>query len=291
MHLSGGLYELDFKATTGNKAMRTMEKANVAISAELAHRRFGHYNLRSVKEICKLDAGIASITGDINVCGVCKLSKQTRASFPVRGNDSKDALKPLEVVDADIFGPVETVSRGGAKYGLMFTDRHSRYRMIYFLGSRDEALNKFKAYVKDVSGLLNGAKIKRLHSDGAREFQSDEFKDYCKINGILQTESSPHTPEQNGIAERSIRTVQDMTRCICGKRLDWIRRCGLPRVIQQCIYSIDFLLLRLEDRLHTRDSLAGMRDLTTCESLAVPPMYSFTSMRERNLMIRLGKEF
>ena len=44
---------------------------------------------------------------------------------------------------------------------------------------------------------------------------SDEFKLYCKNEeGILTTSSAPRTPEQNGLAERTNRTVVEMARCL-----------------------------------------------------------------------------
>ena len=54
--------------------------------------------------------------------------------------------------------------------------------------------------------------------------QGREFKEHCRKNGILQTYTGPYAPEQNGIAERSNRTVMEMARCL---RI----RAGLDKVI------------------------------------------------------------
>ena len=159
-----------------------------------------------------MDVGIPSIKDGKRVCDVCEVSKHTRSSFPAKGNSDKDTLQPLEVVHADIFGPVETLSVGGAKYGLIFTDGYSRWRSFFAMANRSETLSKFKQYLEDMSGMLKGAKVVRLHSDGGGEFMSEEFKSFCKSKGIHQTNSSPRTPEQNGLAERSNRTVLDMAR-------------------------------------------------------------------------------
>eukprot|EP00253_Pinus_taeda_P017728 PITA_17728 len=52
-----------------------------------------------------------------------------------------------------------------------------------------------------------GNYIKILRSDQGGEFKSKEFNQYCKSNGILQQFTVPHTPQQNGVAERKNRTL------------------------------------------------------------------------------------
>ena len=48
-------------------------------------------------------------------------------------------------------------------------------------------------------------RIKVFQSDGGGEFQSRSFKNYLAKCGILHQISCPHTPEQNGVAERKHR--------------------------------------------------------------------------------------
>lgn len=45
-------------------------------------------------------------------------------------------------------------------------------------------------------------KIKSLQSDGGGEFTSTRFKNLLIQNGISHRISCPHTPKQNGVAER-----------------------------------------------------------------------------------------
>lgn len=206
---SGDLYVMDILKPTLGEA-----QARAAISAELIHRRLGHYNMRDIiRLLVKSDVGLPAIKPtSTQVCDVCSVSKHTRSSFPSTGNLSRDAHRPLDIVHADVTGPIDTVSLGGARYALIFTDAYSRWRIVYVITTRDQVLAKFKEYCLEMNALLHGVKVKRLHSDGAGEFFSAEFKEYCRSQGILQTGSSAHTPEQNGVAERSNRTVMDMAR-------------------------------------------------------------------------------
>eukprot|EP00253_Pinus_taeda_P036512 PITA_36512 len=54
--------------------------------------------------------------------------------------------------------------------------------------------------------------IKKLRSDRGGEYKSKEFNQYCKRNGILQQFTEPHTPQQNGVAERKNRTPVECAR-------------------------------------------------------------------------------
>ena len=52
-----------------------------------------------------------------------------------------------------------------------------------------------------------GNKMKVLRSDNGTEYTSEEFNKYTKKRGIIQEFSSPYIHEQNGRAEREIRTI------------------------------------------------------------------------------------
>lgn len=46
------------------------------------------------------------------------------------------------------------------------------------------------------------SKIKEFQSDGGGEFVNNQMKQFLQENGIVHRISCPHTPEQNGLAER-----------------------------------------------------------------------------------------
>jgi len=57
-----------------------------------------------------------------------------------------------------------------------------------------------------------GKCIKILRSDQGGEYKSKAFNTYCKSNGIQQQFTVPHTPQQNGVAERWNRTLVESAR-------------------------------------------------------------------------------
>eukprot|EP00965_Chrysotila_dentata_P121953 4031003-Pleurochrysis_carterae.AAC.1 len=51
-----------------------------------------------------------------------------------------------------------------------------------------------------------------LHSDNAGEFQSNEFSDFLASRRIHNTTCPPHVHQLNGVAERAIRSIMELTR-------------------------------------------------------------------------------
>ena len=52
-------------------------------------------------------------------------------------------------------------------------------------------------------------KLKCLRTDNGGEFKSDEFVKFCRERGIRREYTAPYSPEQNGIAERMNKTIQE----------------------------------------------------------------------------------
>ncbi|RVW22623.1 Retrovirus-related Pol polyprotein from transposon RE1 [Vitis vinifera] len=102
----------------------------------------------------------------------------------------------------DLWGPAPSISITGARYFLIFIDDYSRHTWIYFLSTKDQALHSFITFRKMVENQLHTT-IKCIQSDNGGEFLV--FKPYLEAHGILHQFSYPHTPQQNGRAERKIR--------------------------------------------------------------------------------------
>ena len=52
-----------------------------------------------------------------------------------------------------------------------------------------------------------GKKIRVLRIDNGGEYTSNEFMEYCSVEGIKKEHIVLHTPQQNGVAERKNRTM------------------------------------------------------------------------------------
>ena len=173
-------------------ASLTSENANSA-NAETLHLRFGHSSLHPPTVFCTS----------------CKKGKKSRANFSkTRQNRSKH---PLDLIVSDVEGPFEAQSRTGNRYAITFTDDASRHTTVYFLKHKSEALQAFQAYKRAIE-TKTGRKIKALRTDNGGEYTSKEFGEFLDSHGIQHQRTVPHTPQQNGIAERLNRTLVEMSR-------------------------------------------------------------------------------
>lgn len=179
---------------------------------ELWHQRMGHLN---VSDLAKLRNGMGigvnfNEPTDNPTCVTCLEGKQTRKPFNTKGTR---ATEILELVHSDLCGPMETNSFGGARYFYTFIDDLTRMVFVYFLKTKDlaeEVFKNFKAYVENQSN----KRIKTLRSDNGGEYISKSFENYLKNCGIHHQTSMPYTPQQNGVAERMNRTLQERGRCM-----------------------------------------------------------------------------
>ena len=92
--------------------------------------------------------------------------------------------------------------------------------MTYFLKQKSDTVEATKKFLADVSPfgkvkcLRSDLTIKRLRSDNGSEFISKEFEALLVNHGIRHEKSAPHSPHQNGTAERSWPSLFEMGRCL-----------------------------------------------------------------------------
>ena len=99
-------------------------------------------------------------------------------------------------------------SLGGASYFVTFIDNSTRKVWAYTIRSKDRVFTVFKEWRALVENQTD-RKLKCLRSDNGGEFKSDEFITFFREHGIRREYTAPHSPEQNGIAERMNRTLQE----------------------------------------------------------------------------------
>ncbi|KAI3675541.1 hypothetical protein L1987_85131 [Smallanthus sonchifolius] len=181
--------------------------ATIVDDSYLWHLRFGHLNERSLQILCsnQLVYGLPKLK-HWNVCEICVHGKLTRASFPA---ESFRTMEVLDLIHADVCGPMPTKSLGGNRYFLLFTDDASRMTWVYFLQNKFEVFEKFKIFKAKVETEMS-KKIKAFRTDRGGEFCSKEFMFFCEKEGIRRDLTPPYTPEHNGVSERKNRTVVEM---------------------------------------------------------------------------------
>ena len=61
---------------------------------------------------------------------------------------------------------------------------------------------------------MTGKKIKILRTDNGTEYETNEFKDFCREAGIKRETTTIYTLEQNGVVERKNRTIVEAARAM-----------------------------------------------------------------------------
>ncbi|GKV31343.1 hypothetical protein SLEP1_g40039 [Rubroshorea leprosula] len=186
---------------------------NVTLHDEnwLWHHRYGHLNFQGLVHLSKqnLVLGLPIIEQVDGVCESCVYGKQHRDAFP-KGK-ARRALKPAELIHADVCGSMNTLSLNKSMYFIVFVDDFSRLTWVYFAKEKSDAFpifKKFKALVEKQSG----CSIKVLRTDQGGEFVSAEFNKFCEDFGIKRQLTASYTPQQNGVAERKNRSLVEMAK-------------------------------------------------------------------------------
>ena len=121
----------------------------------------------------------------------------------------------------DIWGPTSVQGINKSRYTLKLLDDATLWLEAPLMKTKDEALAQYKSYqmrVKTESGVTFG----KLHSDRGTEFTSKNFTQFLEEQGTKRSLTVHDTPQHNGSAERTHRTL-----------LNTIRTClvdsGLPQ--------------------------------------------------------------
>jgi len=125
--------------------------ARVSPISTLWHQRYGHLNIQYLSQLSRegLVSGLPDIqTQHLGVCGAYQTGKQHRSSF--KDGESWRA-SVLQLIHADICGPMNTSSVTGCKYFLLIVDDFSRKMWVYFLKHKSDVFSifqKFKSLVE-----------------------------------------------------------------------------------------------------------------------------------------------
>lgn len=107
-----------------------------------------HVNYEQLYEMIK-GGLIQSFDINIEWCKTCMVNKITKNPFPSIVRNSI----LLELVHSDLCDFHSTPSLGNKKYNVTFVDDFSKYFYVYFLHSKDEALETFKIFKLEVEML------------------------------------------------------------------------------------------------------------------------------------------
>lgn len=245
---SDGLYHMDLAPPSTTPLIPLAFTAKpTAQPISLWHRRLGHVSYSAIEELRRKNMveGLDITSNDRpSICPPCIEGKQIRTPFPKQSFTRAKA--PLGLWHIDLHGPMPVQSHGKKRYILAIKDDASRIEFGAGIAKKSDAL----AVVKEIrtrEELQTGRKLLAIRTDGGGEFNSDAWNTFFRETGIIHQTTSPYSPQQNGVVERSNRTNLDMIRCL-------LKEAGLPQ--QDWLEAYKFTL-HIRNRMPTQ-ALEGM---------------------------------
>lgn len=171
------------------------------------HHRLGHASTQVLQHLHNSKAISINKSRRNSLCEPCQMGKSFSLPFSVSGSFT---LEPLARIHCDLWGPAPVTSVQSFKFYVVFVDDYSRYSWFYPLKFKSDFFGVFKQFQSLVENQFN-KKIKVFQSDGGGEFTSNQFKTHLVECGIKQQISCPHTPQQNGVAERKHRHLIELS--------------------------------------------------------------------------------
>ena len=184
-------------------------------------------------------------------CESCPCGKMHRRPVPKVSEIPPTA--PGRNIYADIGGPMPRASTAGHRYFVLFKDKFTQHRAVYFMKTKDEVLDKFKQYLVDMQmreSDLDSVEysVELLYTDSDSLFISEAFKRFCATHDIARFVSAPYAHAQNGEIEREMRTIGEAA-------VSLLHAAGMPLSLwdQAYAYAV-YTKNRVWTRVHYRDS-------------------------------------
>ncbi|CAI7862571.1 unnamed protein product [Closterium sp. NIES-53] len=132
----------------------------------------------------------------------------SKAPFPTSGD--KRTARPLELVHSDIMNLGD--AHPSLRYVLTLKDDYTNYLWVAPLAQRSDMAVVLSAWHREMKTKLPTKPLAALRMDNGGEHTANAFTDYLSSHSIVHQTSLPHTPQQNGVAERVNRTLMDRVR-------------------------------------------------------------------------------
>lgn len=201
-------YVIEANSTVGRASVANQASTEVA---RLWHRGFFHMGIDNLKRVSTMVTGIPREVAHADrlvgsVCGPCAGGKMAHAPFP----RSTTSTTVMELLHADICGPLET-SLGGSRYFTTLLDDRSGLIFAIPIKEKGDAAEVLIPMIRKLER-LSGRKTRRIRHDWGGEYRSRVLDDFNKAEGINAEYSAPYAPQQNGKAERANRTLKERVR-------------------------------------------------------------------------------
>ena len=205
-------------AETGTAVYADPNHVAAQETPDLWHRRLGHISYEALAKMAQdqLVTGMNVTASEFrqyaktHTCEVCVQAKHRAAPFRSRVERS---TVPGQCLHSDVCGPYETESLGGGRYTHTMYDEASSFIAVSITKDKDSVPARIKFLIGEWEQMTK-TKVQRVYSDRGGEYIDSDLAQYFLSKGITHVFSAPHTPQQNGKAERVNQTLNDTVRAM-----------------------------------------------------------------------------
>ena len=139
VHMKDNSLVIDF-----NQQNQSAMSTKVQEDSQLWHRRFGHFNYATLKQMQtqQIVENLPQIQENDAICQTCQFGKLKRQPFPLTSLGK--TVEKLQVVHSDLCGPMNEFSHARRRYFVIFIDDYSRKCWICFLKQKSEVAATFE---------------------------------------------------------------------------------------------------------------------------------------------------
>jgi transposase InsO family protein len=178
-------------------------------SEALWHARMGHLNRGDLRVVLRqtgtpyrpLTQAQLQATPQ---CPACMSGKQHQKRNSRARRPRLHSTRIFELIHSDIMEM--PMAKDGSRYVITFTDDYSRGSWAYAMRWKHEALQKFQQFEAWMHRQF-GAQIKKFLTDNGREYLP--IGTHLESQGVEFDTSPPYCKGQNGLAERTNRTIRE----------------------------------------------------------------------------------
>ena len=155
---------------------------------------------------------------EVDNCPACKAAKGGRKAVAKVRSRLYEAKEPLEQLNADFYGPTKTTSRTGARIILVVVDDASGFLWVRPLADKKAAPEAMTGIIDDINvkeATFEGQKIVfRVRTDNEPALRGTPWVKALSSRGVKDIHSTPYLPQQNGVVERTMRSMGEALRAI-----------------------------------------------------------------------------
>ncbi|GJZ62964.1 retrovirus-related pol polyprotein from transposon TNT 1-94 [Tanacetum coccineum] len=205
------LYTLSLGDMMASSPIYLLSKASKTKSW-LWHRRLSHLNFGAINHLARhgLVRGLPKLKFEKDhLCSACAMGKSKKKPHKPKSKDTNQ--EKLYLLHMDLCGPMRVASVNGKKYILVIVDDYSRFTLVKFLRSKDEALDFIIKFLKMIQVRLK-VPVRRIRTDNGTKFVNHTLSECYEKVDISHEISIARSLHQNGVIERRNRTLTEAAR-------------------------------------------------------------------------------